>query len=375
MTDKKYLSIGFLLLLLAAYVDNVRGPMLPMIKEEYGYAYSQAGWLLTCGSVGAILCNLLLVFSVRAFALEGAAVVLLVLGMLLAAGQFLLANSWGIAVFGGMIGVVIAGLGSLSNIFVIQGSAVETQARYLSLLHVMYGVGAFFAPIFLSFLIGLGFSWKAGFIAIIPVLCFFILFILRGKFKEVEASPEGPAGSKIRLREILPVLVIASYVIGEVMTSLWMVSFLMETESMSIHLASRYLSAFFAILTGARFLCFTFLRPEWERSVLWASLILPFLVYVAALGLHLPFLLPGVALCGPFFPLFFSRVRNIFPHHWKAITLYMMLGIHSLLAGSNAFTGWIIGKLGMGFAFYLPLSGFLGAMILLRIFERIGGEK
>ena len=59
------MGAGLLVLVVASYLDNVRGPILPAVSKALGVGYGSTAWFLVAGNLAAVGCTFLLIFLTR----------------------------------------------------------------------------------------------------------------------------------------------------------------------------------------------------------------------------------------------------------------------------------------------------------------------
>lgn len=373
-----YLVAGFTSLLVVAFLDNVRGPLIPILCETLQIPYETAGLFLTLGNLSAIaatfvLGRLLARHSARSVAIwVGFASVFPGLFAPWVSGKLTL------LFLGAMLGAAVSLVGSLSSILAVKGSPPEAKSRYLSFQQVMYGVGSFAAPMAFSGLIGLGLPWwwllvLTSFL----ILALTISFILTLPPEPVNASraepqdlPKPPLGIGIDARALLFVTTFAFYVGGEVLTSMWMSSLLVDHQNMSPAEAAQYLMTFFVLIALTRFLCFLWLRPRFEVPVIFACLVLGVTLGVLGQQGH-SWALPAMGLVGPFFPITMARVSSQFPEQWQQIMIHVYTGMQTMLALMHLSVGKVADAFGIGSAFLLAPGFFAISLALLTLSQKL----
>ncbi|MDE2293279.1 MAG: hypothetical protein KGL53_14455, partial [Elusimicrobia bacterium] len=316
MTGRRLALLGLACLVVSSLLDCVRGPLLPLFAARYAAGYGRVAFFLAAGSLGSLAFNAasigpLAVLSDRAFvalsaAAQAAALVLAAaapgLGTLTAAGFV-----WGAG---------NTGLGMSANLLVIRGSSEAQRARLLSLLHVFYGLSCVLPPLYVAraHRAGLGLGLLIALPAALPA----VLALGAGLLE-----PGHGAAPRLGVREALsdsPLAmgsVVALYVLGEVLTSMWLVA-LQTARGASLLQAGRTLSGFFLALAAGRAVTAALARPGLERRLVPLGLggAAAFLL-AAAGGRRWAFWAAGFC-CGPVFPLLMTKLSLERPGRLRA---------------------------------------------------------
>ncbi|MBI3300442.1 MAG: hypothetical protein HYZ75_19940 [Elusimicrobia bacterium] len=301
----RLLVLGFGCLVVSSLCDSLRAPALPLLAERFASGYGRLSTFLTAGSVGSLAFNLL---ALRALSgLSDRAVVALAAG-LQAAAMLLAAAAPGLgtlAVSGLLWGAGNGGLGMGSNLLVMRATPASSRARVVSLLHVFYGISCVFPPLYVAAVERAGGGPMALLAApaLLPALLLAATAVLPGgRAAALGTDAAAPAGAPWRLASV-----VALYVLGEVLTSMWMVAIL-TAKGMGLPEAGRVLSGFFLALAAGRVASAAFVRPGAERVLVPLGLVGGAAgTLLGASGSPWGFWLAG-ALFGPLFPLLITRV-------------------------------------------------------------------
>lgn len=378
---------GFLTLITSAFLDNFRGPLLPVVQAEFELSYDSASWFLIVGNLFGVLASLVIVPLLNRYSEKR---------LLLCAGMWTvgvvlytpLINSFNsLMFFSAGLGISVALLGTLCNILTISGARPGQESRLVALLHVMYGVGSMLGPIALV-QVREEFGWRYSSYVVFPFLVSIVGLILiskvsaakfQRKAKTVDldvAVAELPVTSSAEIPRFLPdstqvlmLLTFMFYVGAEVMTSMWMPALLTERFHYSIDAAASMAAYFFAILAGIRVICFFILRPSLEKPLLWAGLLAPLGAILGAYVFNAPILLPLTGFFGPFFPIYFVRVSKSYPEKWKQMSTWLIVALQLSLALCHFGLGKLTNHLSIGHAYLVIPCLILLSMVFLKILE------
>lgn len=344
---------GYACLLLCAYYDNIRGPLLPKVADELGLSFSQTGWFMATGYAAATFTSYGLIGTLNAWSERR--VILAVSAMAIACGILapFVTGFPTLLGLGALVGGTITVFGTMSNVFVIEGAPPKIQGKLLSGLHAMFGFGSMGASSAAGFAFKHQWHWSLLFAGAIPLYLTFA--IVAGT-----RIPERPKGRE-RTRQTgeltglqkLCVGLFAIYVAGEVTTAIWLPTYLVEACGVAVENAPAYLTGYFLALTAARLLCFAFITPRSEKIVLVLSLAVPLAAHaLGRAGMLWAFALMG--LYGPFFPVLLARISRTFPDKWRAVTIWSIVAMNVLIGIGNVGLGSLADWLGISGAFYLP---------------------
>jgi MFS family permease len=356
-------SLG--LMFCSAFLDNTRGPILPLITESLKLNYGSSSWFLGAGNIAGVLCNFLLIPFIKHFQEKKSAVIVCGVALVAVLSTLFVSNFFTLMILGSLLGITIASLGAVANIILLNSSTHEKRSKYMSALHMMYGIGSVIAPATAAFLLDSNYHWKQ----VLQIGIFPIVLVLFFNFKYLKnpISHHEPSTQKIPLTYVnwIAIWAFAIYVAAEVMASNWMVAYL--SQKMSIAEASKYLSGFFAMMGITRMLCVLFIKPRYEKIVIYLCLLL--FIFFFTLG-HLGFLL-GFSLCGvlgPYFPVFISRLSHYSPKSTNKITLTGLAISQALLVSSHKTMGLLTDNLGISSSYYFPILIMIIALIFTGVY-------
>ncbi len=359
------LFFGVLLMLLASYLDNLRGPLMPVLTRVLHLSYTQVSWFLVAGFVAAIAFT----FGMRALTGRHSdrkvTAVVLVTSIVSVAFSAVVSGLGGLVALGALLGGGISGLGSVANLLVLESASDHHKARLMCFLHSMYGLGSLLAPAMLGLSMGEGDRWQVPLLGVLPILG--LLLLGSGALgKQVHGE------EKARVRPLtglqwLAVFVVAAYVAGEVLISTWMVPYLVEAKGLALGEATSYASYFFLMMGVSRLLGVALLRPRWEVGFLFGGLVVAMGFFL--LGRTGPLWALSLAgVFGPFFPVFFARLGKAFPGEERSVILMVIAVMQLTLALLHLLVGRLTDVVGIGTAYWLPLGFLLIALVGLVIY-------
>ncbi len=299
---------AFFAFFIFGYVDNLKGPVLPVLLDDLSFSYTSGGTLLLGSYFGFLVATLatgILADQV------GNKVILLAAGLLLTAGLALF--SVGATFWWLLGGMTLAGLGL--GAIEVGGNALIVEVhdtrrgRFLNLLGVFHGIGSFCAPLMAAQLLINDFSWRQVYqvtlVLTVSLALFFALVRYPPRVRGSETRVDFGALRAVGFTRpmLLYYLLITTYVAAELGVASWLVVFLQQEKGMSLARSSLYLSLFFVFLMLGRLLgSFVVDRIGYLRIMLLAML---GGIGSLAAGIFGP---PGLAVLIPFTGFFFSIV-------------------------------------------------------------------
>lgn len=366
---KKLVLCGFASLFLGAFLDNSRGVILPLVQKKLDLSYSQLSFFLILGCFSAFPAVLSLVALKQKFSQNFLLKGMLFFTLLVLSLGFLPLSPVLFFTFGTLLGICLSWFGSLCNFWVMQGTPVALRARFFCGLHVMYGVGSFFAPQVFGWVERKQLPYAFGYFFAIPVILFLLGLLFFFIKEEVWEKHTKTERSKIDSLDLLIVLTFAVYVAAEVMTSMWMQTALMQSKGFSYSEASVQLSCFFGFVVLSRLLCFFWVKTEWIPTIILSTLLFgAACIFLGQVRFSKAFAFAGMI--GPFFPLFLSYIGHHFPERASKLTLIIMAFLQFTLGFCHLLLGKIADKIGIGLSFYIPMFLFLFAFSLFWLVVR-----
>lgn len=359
----RYFFTGVLFLLVSAFLDNSRGTLIPIWCEVFGVTYREASLVLVLGSSGALISSLALIPLIRRYSVQKLSVAAcLWVVMTLFAARWVY-DFQTLLVFGFALGTSYILLGTLCSLLVIEGSDHHSRARALSGLHMMYGFGSVLAPKITAELVEGGGSWSVPFLWAIPAV-FCLLFMAA----RLEALPSGVRenennSSRLSFSQLLMVAIFCIFVVGEVLLSMWMVSYLTDYQKLPVGEAAVYASAFFLVMGFSRLAAALWVTARMEHLVILCSIVGALLFFYLGYNQNQLWAFALCGVLGPFYPLVMARATRDHPEQAKLLTLWIIVGIGASMAVFHFSIGVLSDALGIRQAYVLP--PFLAALSLV----------
>lgn len=365
------------------FVDNLKGPTLPVLLADLDFSYSLGGTLLLSAYIGFLAATL--VTGVLADRL-GTGIVLLLAGVCLTIGLLVFAASSAFWVLALALMTVGLGLGAIevgANALIVALHSAA-RGRFLNLLATFHGVGAFTVPLYAAALMQMGFAWRQVYqFAAALTVGIIVLFLIARTPRPAHDPSSSPGLAAVRhtgftRHMALYYLVTGTYVAAELGIAAWIVEFLNKTKGLSLTTGSLYLSLFFVfVMVGRLGGSFLVERVGYLRIMVYAAAAA---IVCLAAGIYGP---PTLALLIPLTGLFFSI---IFPTTTASVSRLHLENTGAILGLLFAFGGlggalgpWAMGVandwLGVQQGFALSILYcvvMLGGLLTLRRWETRG---
>ena len=406
------ITSAFLLMLAAAFIDNLRGSLIPLLHDLLELDFALAGaMLLTVAGISGGLFNSQLLNIERRAGVRGLIVfsVVLTVIMVILATQVVGPLSLGLmAIF---LGGAITSMGTISNLLLLMASEGKIassdevsrtnplnsldvrsarRAKMMAGLHLMYGLGSLVAPAVATISVGRGWPWPSMFILplamLVPVMIMTLPMDEKHSGNSPGMTPPGLPPEKkthgiwhnVSSGEWFVVAIFLAYVTGEVLTSMWMPAFLIAHFGLSYENANQKAAGFFMVFSLARLGVLILMRDKFHKPFIYVPLFAAATAMIAATVISQPgqadsalvFLFPAAGMIGPFFPMMLARVCTIYNKSWQRLTVIILTTMQVALALSHLILGAVFDHLGAQRAYLIPpfllLIAGVGAWAFLR---------
>lgn len=260
-----YLSLAYLALFCLGLIDNTRGAFYPEFLKDLQLSSSEGSrlfsivafsgfamnfttrfWLPKVGIVKAVIASLFfmnigtILISIIPYFKDHALVLL--------------------SIFSLILGLGIGGSTISMNLLVAKGTPEKYLTQAFAGLHSTYGVSSLIAPLLFNICFGLLNKWNLAFAILSPLpLVIGIYFLVKRPNEIIEVS-QGPLKAPISFWKRIPFgVMLATYVMAEVLVSTRLVYFLTEVHKYELSKANNYLALFFSGLACGRLL-FSFIK-------------------------------------------------------------------------------------------------------------------
>jgi hypothetical protein len=237
----------------------------------------------------------------------------------------------------------------------------------MAALHTMFGLGSFIAPLAARAAMEGSDQWSIVFLGAIPFLICISLYLMFGVRGDHDMAVRTLEASDLQSKNLSLDMQIVGvqifYVLGEVLTSMWMTSYLID-QGLPISEATVYLAAFFLMITLLRATCSLFVKTAWIIPILISSLLLALVAgFIGRMGFYWG--LAAVGLLGPFFPLYMAQISLWFPSKQTKLTVWIVSGMQIMLGLLNLIVGQTAVALGLSVAYWIPMVMLVCCLLLL----------
>lgn len=353
------------------------GALLPILVDHFGIRLVAAGTVLAA-QPGAYLVAVLLAGRLLQYLGVAVALAASLATMAIGIAGFGLAPSWPLA--GGALFICGLGLGATEvgvNTVLIQVGG-ERRTNILNFAHLFFGVGSFAGPLLATHAVGLGYSWRAPYVAAGVLTLIVACVWLPVSGAAFAAHTTNTQGTQRRIDVALVSLlaaILGVYVGVETGVGAWLTKYSTTVRGMSIAAAGNVLACYWLGLTVLR-LVLTFIAHRVRDELLIVGLAI---VATAALAIALlvpssdaatiAFVVTGMGLSG-IFPAVIAVGGRTHPHDVAHVTSILIAGAG---AGGIAIP-WLMSALAdrasitAGMAFYVAMSAlmFLLAVALVQ---------
>jgi hypothetical protein len=150
---------------------------------------------------------------------------------------------------------------------------------------------------------------------------------------------------------------------------MWMTTWAVS-HGRTLQEGAEYTSMFFVLMTVTRLVCSFFVTARWMWVVIWSSLIASVVFFTVGRLLDLPWLVAGMGLLGPFFPLYVSYVTVRYPDRDRTMVIWILSLMQGLLAVMNLSVGQLAVRFGIDVAYWLAPVMIVVCMALLTVVRR-----
>jgi FHS family glucose/mannose:H+ symporter-like MFS transporter len=363
-----FCGVGFLLI--GAFADNVRGPLLPVLAELHSFDYKDSSLMLVVGHFLAFLLTIFLIPALNRFSLRHVAITTCLVGVLVFAYPALIESTSHLYLWGACLGGFVSVCGTLCNLYTQRSTSPANRTRAMSAVHASYGLASFGAPLVAAIVLSDVTRWPLLYTGLVPFVFILLVLVMRSTpALEHDQHLSTPQPKLLEPQHWLAVVMVVLYVGAEVMISMWMTSWFMA-KGHSLDYGASVTALFFILMTATRLGCSLFATSKLVLPFIWASLILPAVFFLLGRLTPWTWLIGFAGLLGPFFPLYISKLTIDFPNRDRTIVIWILAMMQAVLGFLHLSMGGLATSFGMENAYWLPLMLLGICMFLLRLTNR-----
>lgn len=367
--------IIFIVMVLMAAADNVRGVFIPAFKKDFLVSNTSMGLMLAVCSMGYIISTYIGGILCEKIGQKKVMIVGFIFAGLSSLSLFF-STSFTMLLIGLFFLNIGASLLAISINTLIPVIAVSFQAVLMNLIHFCYGAGATITQRTAGILLYSGISWRyiylaMGFIFFIVLSIFF--------FTKIPEPNKAHNNEKVDNRKIFKnkilyfyMIALGLYVTAELSTGNWFVNFLKEVYRFNDNMSTFYTALFFGIFTIGRLIGgFVVEKFGHIRSVL-VSLVISFILYTIGLIIGRNGVLI-ISISGLFFGITFPTlvltITSVFKNNSAYVTGIIITVASAINMVMNFFIGWLNDIIGVYNAFYIiPISLLISSIFTYLIY-------
>ena len=375
--NKRSIIIFFMIMFCMAVIENIKGVIVPQVKDYYQVTSVDISYMLTWSSLAYILFTFYtgnIANRIGQKTTEFLSVSFIVLACI----TMVLAPNF--IVF--ILGMIFLNAGLALNGVIINSVvpvlAVGAQSVIVNTLHFMYGFGASAGQTVTSIFLGRGQQFQSVYLFLGIVFMLLMVLSLRIHYPETpirENQELNHLPNKYRdYRFYLMTLAMGLYIFAEIGLGNWLVDYFYSTQGMTEDQAGTYIALFFLFLAIGRLLGgFIIDRIGKFKSIIAGALIGAALIILGLCLKGQAYYL--ISLAGLFYSIVFPTavllISRLFKHDIAFITgkILTFNSIGSMIY--NQLVGYVIDGLGFEVAiFMMPLAAILSAGIFYILYRQ-----
>ncbi|CAN5707329.1 hypothetical protein BH10BDE1_BH10BDE1_02890 [soil metagenome] len=378
-------------------IDNARGPVFPDILREFGLSDTAGSFFFLTASVASLVHNTLFF---RFLSLTSPQRLVGIYTLIMGAGAILISHAtdyrWTLVACA-VLGVGFGGLGVGQNA-AVQEAPPEHRQRAMGLLHTMYGISSFSAPLFVSYLAIHG--WRFALVILSMPSMFVGLVVVFEGLRAAKMERTASAKNRVRTHVVaksgnlssnagfatvtmkratwFAASLVALLVVGEISVSSRLALLARREWGVGVESAGTWVAAYFAAMTASRLFLGLFKFSFSARELLGFSILLgfPFLLLGFmplgfSTGTRLVFLVGFGFPIAMGYPLAMTRLAEIFGDQKQKVTSLCLITQSGAAMFMHFTLGWGADTSGLLFVLgTVAITALLGAFASFWFLER-----
>ncbi|MBZ4645594.1 MAG: hypothetical protein JG777_1083 [Clostridia bacterium] len=338
--------LTFLCMIIFGFIENIKGTVIPPIREQFNVTYGSIGIMLLVSSLGYLGTTLVGGFVGDKFGQKK----VLIFGFLLtilACISFIFTKSFIAVVI--LFFLVNAGFGCFEVAVNSLGAQifVRNSAVMMNLMHLFYGLGSSAGPKYAGWILIRDIPWQYTYFYSLILIVSVFIFLCFSSFPQRKLEDSRNKASfkdLISSKKIwLFVGVLGFCEVIELGTGNWLVNFLQQVRGMDAGNSSFYLTLFFITFTIGRLVGGYLAEKLGYVQIIFYFTIITIVLFIGGLILDNKFAFL-FSLMGFFVSIMFPTVMAIIMKEFTVGTSSVMGFIITVSGSVNMVSNWVVGK-------------------------------
>ncbi|MGG5461071.1 MFS transporter [Clostridium sp. B9] len=343
--------VGFLVFGLS---ENIKGPAVPRIQEDFFLSESQIGFMLALNSIGYLIACTYTPFLSKKIGLKNTTVLCF---LIMAFSGILIGMSQNFVMFSGSYFVMYLGNGMLEIALGVIAAIAFTKntGTMMNLAHFFYGLSSMVAPLIATKLMltdisGQTLGWRGMYLIVLMLSLIPIIPTLLGKFPKSEGEEQVSIKESFKEmgknKKILLITFILSFgVTCEMTVGGWLVNYLEKAQGFSSGDASKMLMGFFFCFMLARLIFGPIIdKVGFEKSLLILSAFAGISILVGVLigsGANFLLILAGFGI-SPIYPTVMAIIAKEFREKIEIAMSFILTFMGVAIVIGNLLVGVVV---------------------------------
>ena len=230
---KHLIALVFLCMAVFGLMENIKGTLIPPIREQFGVDYSTIGLMLFISSFGYLLSTLIGGMAAEKFG-EKAILMFAFIVLTASAALFYLTNSFPMTV--ALLLLNSAGFGCIEVAVNSLGARIfiRNAAVMMNITHLFYGLGSTISPKYAGHILARSLPWNYVFTITLAILIPVLIYLAFLRFPETPKEKKEvkfPIARMMKDRIILLITGALGFsLVAEIGMANWLVNFLQEVR-------------------------------------------------------------------------------------------------------------------------------------------------
>ena len=374
----KALIFVFILMILAAVIENTMGIFVPAFKAEFGVDDNSISNMFIINSAAYMLFT----YIGGTLSEKIGQKKVYILGIIVSIASLLFlsrANNFAMLLIGLAFASGGVALNAIASNTIIPIIVLTAQTIIMNLMHFFYAVGASGGQALFGQLSGMGIGWKKiyFYLAMIYIIILIVFIFFKMPTKESKKSKN----EKIKLNKLLKNPIIIYYMLGlglycfaEQGLGSWFTNYVSSSFNLDASTGAMYTAIFFAVFALGRLLGGFVVQKTGYLNTVTVSLILAAILVTIGIMLGESGLII-ISLSGIFFAITFPTtvltVGKVFTEKSSYVTGVVVTAVSFVIMFMNKIMGVLSDEIGAEKSFYLiPISLVLSAILMIILYNR-----